>query len=550
MDSSQFLLQADFLLPANREDVHIDSAWNKALATAAAIAYVNAACHMGNTDNALHYNWVRYVPVDQATTQFFDDLRQDILTKLRQSQILDSQSGRKRKPEKLIMVPTTWRDPSGRPFMSNRSNEDGFLAGRYDKDKDWRYLSAIGVKLMDENVFHDQMAKVLNRNPASFLGKKSKEWHSSFARALMATNKSRCSSHLPIIPLRSGKWVESYARGPFFFADSMVASTIPEGIEIDIVDSQAAVDVDRRKLFVQLGIRDLETSHIRHAIRTKHGDNKFKPDSLQPDVLVSHAEFLFTTGSGAVDDSFIIWMAADQGSCRQSNTMYLPSDIPGAASNILPKGARKKYGFLHSAYLKVGGSNKKRWFDYLQKYHKVSVYPRLFNDSTTKAYGCPPQEHIHDDFKLIIQGSLDQKCLVLLRDGWTFYNEWLWAPSSPSAYVDKACADLINYLKELQVRCTGSVQSEQIQNTYAPLDKLTKEYGTIAPFLDIPAPSNPEWVPLLNILAVGTEDDTDFYLKCLSGARINGKIPLDKIRHIMHEIEDRLEGGASQSQVR
>jgi hypothetical protein len=116
----QFLLQADFLLPADREDVHVDSAWNQALIAAAAIAYVEAVHHMSNLNNSLRYNWVRYIPTTRASTGFFENLRQDILRRLQHSKILESRSGHKKEPVSLIRVPTAWRDTSGHPIMIYR----------------------------------------------------------------------------------------------------------------------------------------------------------------------------------------------------------------------------------------------------------------------------------------------------------------------------------------------------------------------------------------------------------------------------------------------
>lgn len=493
---------------------------------------------MSNFNNSLRYSWIRYIPINRANTAFFEGLRQNILTKLRTSKILYSQSGRKMKPANLIMIPIAWRDPSGRPFMTHRSNKNKLLAGQYDVGNDGHYLNFLGVRSMDEWLFHNELAKVLKGNPASFLRNKTKEWHTSFARALVAMATSP-GSELPLIPLRNGKWVGSYPGGDCnYFPNSKSVSTIPEGIELNIVDPEAAADADRRKLFVRMGVQNLEDYHIRTAIRRTHLDGKFKPNGLRPDVLVSHAEFLFRTRSENNPESFHIWMAADLGLCRKSDTMYLPSDVPGAASNMLPKGAHQKYGFLHTAYLKAGGSNRKLWFDYLQKCHNVSVYPRLFNDSSTKKYGCP-EEHVHADFKLILQGSLSQRCLILLREGWEFYEQWLSDRSEVTAY-----------LRECEVQCIGGVQSERVRHTYIPLDRLTREYQTIAPFLDIPDPQNPRWKPLLKRLLVGMEDDILFYIKCLRGAKKDGTISSEKIRNIMHEIEDKVDENKNPFQVR
>jgi hypothetical protein len=428
--------------------------------------------------------------------------------------------------------------------MAHRSNKGKLLATQYDEANDRQYLDVLGVKLMDQHSFFDEIVKIMGRDTASFFQKKTKEWHTSFARALVAMNSYR-SQELAIIPLRNGKWVSSKSAGsPIYFPNSKSVSAIPEGIEMNIVDPGAAADPDRSKLFVHMGVTDLSDSHIRAMIQKTHLDSKFKPNTLGPDVLVSHAEFLFRTRANQNSDSFLIWMAADQGSCRKSDTMYLPSKVTGAASNVLPKGAAKSqnYGFLHNAYLQAGGSDKKRWFDYLQTSQQVSVYPRLFNDSPNKRYNCSSSEHLHADFKFLMQGFLNQKCLTLLRDGWEFYKQWLDIDTrNYQTYRTSELNNLLSFLRDSRARCTGSVQSEQVRCTYMPLDRLTREYGTIAPFLDIPDPQNPRWKPLMERLLVGMEDDIGFYLKCLSGAKWNVKISDGKIRDIMHEIEDRLD---------
>lgn len=480
--------------------------------------------------------------MEPAKTDFFETLRIDILTKLNNSDVLISQTGRRVKPAGLVMVPSHWRGPGGRPFMTNKSNEDTFLDAQYDQEKDWPYLSTLGVGFMNEHIFYDEMAKVLEGNPASFLQHKTKEWHASFARAVLKMNAHQMFSGLPIIPLRNGEWVSPYDKGSLYLPTSGTTLTIPEGIEINIVDPEACADPDRAKLFRQLGLAELNESHIRTSIQTTHKNPAFKPDKLRPEVLVSHAQYLFKTKSEAHQGTTLIWMAGESGTCLKSDSMYLPVDVSGAAFNTLPKGANQKYGFLHPAYLEVGGSNKQPWLVYLQNQHNVSLYPRLANDGY-KPYNSPEDACLHDDFKLLLKGRVNHKWLLVLRDGWAFYARWLKPTTATSGTSPKGYSvQIVTCLRDRRVKCTGGARSEQIQNTYMPYDRLTKEYGTLAPFIDIPDPMSPAWVPLLECLRVGMTDNMEFYLKCLGGAKSDESISLEKIRGILHEIEDKIDG--------
>lgn len=478
----------------------------------------------------------------------------DILKRLQSSKILDSRSGRKKKPASLSRVPVAWRDSTSRPFIAHRSNKSKLLATQYDDIKDYQYLDALGVKLVNQQSFFDEIIKIVGRNTAKFFRSKTKEWHTSFARALLAMNSNRCRE-LALIPLRDGKWISSNSvASPIYFPTDKSVSAIPDGIKMHIVDSEAAADPARRKLFVFMGVIDLSDAHIRTVIQQTHKDSKFKPNSLKLEVLVSHAVFLFRTRPNETPTPFLIWMAADQGSCRKSDTMYLPSKATGAASSVLPNvpGRSQKYGFLHEAYLQASVSDKERWFEYLRKGHQVSVYPRLFND-LNKTCNYSLGEHVHADFKLLMQGSLNQKCLTLLRDGWEFYKQWFEVATTSysywqsSDYQTSKLNDRLSFLRDSMAPCTGSVQSEKIKRTYMPLARLTGEYGTIAPFLDIPDPLNARWKPLLKSLSVGMEDDLAFYLKCLNGAKGDLGISDDKIRHIMHEIENKLDAPGGDS---
>ncbi|PKS05647.1 hypothetical protein jhhlp_008166 [Lomentospora prolificans] len=530
-----FLLQADFLLPANREDVHIDSAWNQALGKAAATAFVEAVRHMSDLKSALRYSWVRYLPLTTSQSAFFELIRADILKKLQSVKVLESIDGRKRKPESLVVVPHYWKDHSGRPFMATKGSSSKFAAGNYEYNSDRAYLNLLGVKFMDEALFYSEMAAVLSNDPASFLATKSKDWHTSFANSIAGIqNKTRWMS-LPIIPLSNGKWVAANASpNGIHFPSSAPELAIPPGIVMHVVDAQAAADPSRRKLYESLHVTELKHIHIVEAIITTHCSAEFKPDALPPSALVSHARFLFNAqGKDGEADPYRsrnlhrnLWIASDLGPCRKGDHMYQPSNAAGAASTILPKGANQQYGFLHPDYLEPNDEKRLEWFAFLRDTLGVNIYPRIKGVHWTSS---PSKESVHDDFHLIMNTYPSRKWLTLLRDGWGYYKTFFGCDAP----------GLTGYMKTCKVDCTGSPSSLPISQTYIPTPRVVKEFGSVAPFLDIHDPQDPRWESLLEVLTVRRGDDFGFYLDCLRGTKRTGTATTDFVRRIMHELEDR-----------
>ncbi|KAM0438683.1 hypothetical protein ACHAPT_001439 [Fusarium lateritium] len=511
-----FLLQADFLLPANRQDVHVDSKWNTHLRNEAVKAFMEAVRHMDGLDNSLRHSWVRYVPTTSPQSLFFRKLRDEIRFQLRNKCTLESMAGHKRRPRDLIMVSEDWRDDDGRPLMMDTDNEDQFLAAKYHDLGDERYLLDLSVKVTDDEVFCDEMMRLLKKCPQSFLGKKSKSWHASLARTLCKMCSVQAISHLPIIPLRDGTWVSAHRYRHKIYFPSSSASVIPEGITMLMVDDKATADPDRLKLYQLLGVPVLTSNHIKNTIVHRHCDEDFDPNTLAPTVLVSHAEFIYknTDFPMGLDDS--LWVATYLGRCRRGNTTYRPEDEePYSASRMLPMKGNRTYGFLHPAYLEAGRSEDKAWIVFLCKNVGIWSIPRIGNGSG-----------IHDDFKLVMQQYPCQKWLTMLRDEWPNYKN--------TAGIE----EFIQAIGATQVKCTGSMTREQIRNTYFPLDHLTKDFGPVAPFIDIPEPEDPRWMPLLKALGVGMKADLRFYLGSLRYAKRTGNGSVELIRRVMHELEE------------
>ncbi|KAM0323126.1 hypothetical protein ACHAQA_008976 [Verticillium albo-atrum] len=506
----KFLLQADFLLSANREDVHADLPWNQALVNAAQTAFLDAVRHMSNSTSKLRYTWFRFMTFNQSSqVGFFADLQQNLLSQLSKAPLLDSYWGRKKAPSKLKRVPDLYCDATGRPFMLLRDNDDRYLSPKYSQDQDdMSDLRALGVQNVAPDEFIDSIEKLLQKHHKSFYQDQTKEWHARFSQTLTSPLLANCGFRrrsLPIIPLRDKTWT-SIDKGSAYFADQPDSALIPDGIKIRVVDPEASSDAARRELFTQMGVANLSRGDVVLKILTTHSDKKFKPDRLKAATLASHSQYLFEAGwLHNISRPQELWFASEIGSCRRGSAMYLPLDIPGAASRLLTKGAHEKYGFLHSSYLEAPVDNKKKWFNFLVDNLLVNIHPRIWNSGKSK------DDYLHDDFTSVVEKKPPMDWMVLLRDGWEYYKTIL----------------------DVTVNVTGALATDRWQ-LIARIKTL--HWGRLPPFLDLPDPKDPRWVPVLKCLGVPTEPNLTFYIESLKTAKTTDGTSMDMIQKLMAEI--------------
>ena len=496
---------------------------------------------MGTLKNRLRYSWVEYIPSSVAKTSFCEVLRVDILERLKKASVMEAQSGTRKKPADLVRVPDKFTDLTGRPYTMRDKDADKYLSGSYEKPGVAALgMNALLLKTMDERLFYDELKVALKSGPAKFFASRSEGWHSGFARTLISTQLPSGIAAPRVIPLKNGQWVDSGKEVFFPFG----ALAVPEGIQVTLVDPAAALNPDRRKLFSKMGVEDMTNEKIRELVDLAHLGTTFKPNLWSPEVLVSHAVFLFRTSEMSdFGEPVSIWMATDMGGCRKSEAMYLPSNVPSSASCLLPRIEDANYGFLHPAYLEIDDVDRALWLEFLWKKFQVSVYPRFFNPRYNSIG--PAEINLHNDFRYLMQELEPNAWLGVLRDGWSFYQAWIGGLTHDpcvSNYTFEAKA-LVKWLsKEYKVSCTGSGGLVPLSETYMPRDNLTAEYGDIAPFLDVPDPDDTRWMPIMETFKIRGEADVDFYVSCLSGAKKNPKTSVETIKKIMHQIENMLEG--------
>ena len=119
----RFIIQADFLVPANREDIHRNSRWNTWLRDSLPTAFCEALAAF-KTDTSLRHTFYSFLPRDgEVSDEFFSPVVDELYIRLRQLPCVHTESGKWEQPSRVLFA-----DQSIRELISNQ--EVGNMVGR------------------------------------------------------------------------------------------------------------------------------------------------------------------------------------------------------------------------------------------------------------------------------------------------------------------------------------------------------------------------------------------------------------------------------------
>jgi len=582
-----FMIQSDFVLVANREDIN-SAAWNTALLGAAANAFPLAIQALIKAHPSLRYSWIRYLPTAELAKGQLHGFHDNLFRRLKATAILESRSGKMVTPSSLIFVPAKYRDPDGVPITLTKTSEGVYLSPQYD-DEDWKYLEILGVKELTQAQFLAHLKTCLRERNASspakaLLAERHQQWHSRLAAILLRVATPKEMEDLPVIPLRNGTWVTS--RDPAFFFNNRSGKTtstsekseksekqqqqqqqqdVPKGIDIPVIDPRAAEDTDRHLLMTALGVKDFKEEDVAKLIVEAHRSREFRPEKLTVADLVGHAEFLYKTRflstldekSAEVD----LWIAIEDGRRLRASATYIRPDPPDlGASKYLKPAKNSTYGFAHKAYLDAFETADEDGHKWLQRALGMEVWPRFLNakyvawdkaPSTTDA-----RKLIHPDFLEIMDSSKSKNqnrnnradFLQVIAEGWkphySFHFEILnravldvSSPTSSSSKKPTALEVAVKYIRRFHVSCCNGLTSVPLEETMLPIPHLQRMVPWCRSFLDVPSPEHEGWACLAH-LGVQVEGDLRFYLRCLQYAK-EANVSFANVPHIMRQVQAR-----------
>ncbi|KAH3395487.1 hypothetical protein KXV81_002967 [Aspergillus fumigatus] len=269
-----FLIQADFVTDASRQDIVRSSARNLKLLTAIAQAFIQAVKQFC-THTSLAYQWMRYLPDFEWGSQdrYWKALPGEIR---RQLQLTDTMWTRSHLNMRCIadvrLLPSSMCDKYGKPLLPDLDTEQ-YLSPHYAL-KDLNSLRDYGLQLMNRHEFVDRLQQdiksdsSLMRNPNT-----NEDWHSAVAKYLMGVlgpknpKTAEKIKKIKLIPLMGGHWRSSSAldRFPVYFTRAQGHAIPTDGI-FDLIAPSAEINPDRKQLFVLLGVQEASVRDIRREI--------------------------------------------------------------------------------------------------------------------------------------------------------------------------------------------------------------------------------------------------------------------------------------------
>jgi hypothetical protein len=529
----QFLLQADFLLIASREDIDDSSEWNRALRSSAIDASIEVAKWFNCSTGSIKYTWPRYFPGKTNVSGFFGAFKNSLFKRIASEKVLESADGQFMEPSSLMCCPSRFCDKGGRPLTTTPAGSCRYLSQKY-KSEDHKTLATFGVQEMIGKDFIRELSNLMKENPAFFCNQSS-EWHSYLARALsplcLDKELSLKIEDLRLIPLRDKGWA-SVEEGTIFFPGDRHGLTIPDGVDLFVIEHNAAADPFRRHLYRMLGAKDFSVDLLCKLILSIHHDPKFNPRSATTSALLSQALFLFNAGC-TIDKNQTFWCAQECGTHRAwASRLYLESDEPLSASKIL--GTEKgRFHFLHSSYVDAAPGEQERWHKWLVDSLRVDIYPRLAVASGKNSF------RLSEDFEWLLMHRPSAQFLVLLRDQWRIYATYVENDDTKRENQEPNVSRKLirERLSSMGVKCRNGM-IRQAGKTYLPTNELVAAAKGCVDFLDVPNPQDKRWELVFHTIQVGLKDDLDFYLQALQTLKVRSATK-DGVADFLEQIQAR-----------
>lgn len=243
----------------------------------------------------LKYAWVRFIPVDPVADEFWGNLQQMLLDRLRNAEVFRTLSGSLRMPSALRKVPVEYCDADEQPLLPDlvRSSLTAYMSDGYHSVYEWPKLSALGARVLSASGFISRLKAMLNDTRSRMdTETANSDWHVRVADALLALKGNRDLwdkiERLPLIPLSKG-WRAASKHASIYFPQCG-GIDVPRDLGAFNTIQQAAFDVaERRRLFKQLGAEECDPVAVSDHIELVYANNL----EWNWDQHIGHIKFLY-----------------------------------------------------------------------------------------------------------------------------------------------------------------------------------------------------------------------------------------------------------------
>ncbi|KAH7399670.1 hypothetical protein BKA66DRAFT_437202 [Pyrenochaeta sp. MPI-SDFR-AT-0127] len=499
----KFVIQADFLLVASREDVNVSSAWNRHLLAAIPEAFLQAVHTLNKGE--LRYQWTRYLPDQRSFSSFFEQLNTNIIRVLSQANVIEAWSGVLAMPCKLKYIHSEFRDSKGEPLIQSKKILIGYISENYSS-LDGAALERLGVRPLSPAEFVADLRLFIASDTAAFRAM-AYAWHSSLASALLrAIDKDphilRDLRSIPIIPLKNGHWVAAKDQQTYF-ASAFEVLNIPRGTLLGEIDPLAAASQFRKHLFHNLGAETYSRTLVCEAIVREQQLVGFEPNEIQACDHIARALFLFESGWKNYG-GHELWVATEDGSAKRGSETYTHSTKPRSAKKVLAE-RFTSFNFLHRGYDNAPLTILGDWTGWLLENLHLAELPRL-------VVSMSPKLVLATDFRVLRKEDPIQLLLVL-RDYWNHYSIMFLSSESSECDHEDAKSSLRATLAAVEVPCVGG-RIQPLGQTTMPTADIVSGAMDAASFLEVPEPEDPRW-NFLSHFGVIMNPGIDQFVKCL-----------------------------------
>jgi hypothetical protein len=328
----KFIIQADFMTSASREDVLADKLWNDTLRKSIVDTFLLAIDRF--KDHPVIRNvWFRYLP-GSISDSFFCYVEHKLLEELYRKQILRSTDGTYHRASQLFFLPSSFCDESGTPLIPEAylPHAHHYLSPDYD---------------IREMTGDDFLAGLANMDRANMFGTQNNAWHDALATCLLQLPRPSLGTIYPevlrlrILPLSNGGWVPAALASTLTFPPGV---NIPDDLGLQSIVPGISPFSPRYKLFLYLRVMPPNPVPIAKKILTVLG-----PRSVA--ARVAHARFFFDHRRElGMPPAMRLRLVDEQGEAAQGNELYL--DLPGVVGALSLRDALSSAArFLHPDYL-------------------------------------------------------------------------------------------------------------------------------------------------------------------------------------------------------
>ncbi|OAG40830.1 hypothetical protein AYO21_04907 [Fonsecaea monophora] len=513
-----FLINADFVLTANRESVP-DTDWNDALRDGVSSAFIGLVNKIVTSSDPLELTWMRYLPRGPMQG-FWEDLLSDIENGLRsrKRRIFRSRRNNLRSMERIRVLPH-WFIHDNEPIVAD-SDDDIYLSDDYETI-DVRILEEFGVA---EILPREVLARIqlgLSRSAERPIHDipLDDSWHTAFAALIQRLlNRKRIKKNieeLRIIPLDDNEWVSPSSLLvdpvylPYLVDEDSVSIKVPDGLGFQKLHETATADGKRASFYTSLGITSCDPDAVTARIIETHQLLRRTGTFF---TFKTDLEILFWFGKRP---SLSTWsenrlsLVSDKNKPLPGSYLFFPSGDNYHAEKLLAATPEEdlhecRYGILARQYLESQVSNHIRhgldWRSYLQS-SGVKYFPDLVREVSAGW-------KLHPLMKLIARDN-PNSFVANLKAHWSDYR------------VD--ASRIKNTLKNVRVPCLDDC-THRLCDTILPTQELMDRsrdpsLTSLLPFLKLPgdfdAQQSEAWF-FLKELGVICEVNTNFYLRAIS----------------------------------